>query len=261
MKQIESIPRDFFPIVAAARILKQNKNTVAGSGLPIIASVLASELSARHTTLFDSGSLGPIAGKLPVSVSDGNIDFEYQGSGASILGGALQTGRIDSCIVGAGQIDASGKLNSSRIFNQNGFRQLPGPGGAPAMVAYANTVVILTAHDTRRFPTKCDFVSSDPVSTSHAFGRQRTVFVITHECVLQWSFSKLCFEAKLLLQPKSSIEVLDEFSFVRIPNELKQAKMPSDAELSNLRRLLGKNFEQWNLDGRVSSKLKDKANG
>lgn len=122
----EGYPDEFFSIIAAARILGRSSNTVAGSGLPIVASILASQLNHGHLTLFDSGSVGPYPDQLPVSVSDGSVDFEFNGNGASILAGALQTGRIDSCVVGAAQTDAEGKVNSSRIRANSAWRQLPG---------------------------------------------------------------------------------------------------------------------------------------
>lgn len=254
-------PDEFFSIVAAARILGQSSNTIAGSGLPIIASILASELNERHLTIFDSGSVGHCSGQLPVSVSDGLVDFDFDGNGASILAGALQTGRIKSCVIGAAQIDAAGKINSSRIEASSTWRQLPGPGGAPSLVTYAGTVVLLTSHDRRRFPYACDFVSSDPVSREFFLGRRRSVFVVTEKCVLKWNFSKKCFEALYLLQPKSLIEDLRDIPFLTDLQSLECDAPPTDIEVAKLRQLLGPKSKRWNVDGRTSSKIKEKENG
>lgn len=254
-------PEEFFAIVAAARILGNLSNTVAGSGLPIIASVLASDLNEGHQTLFDSGSIGPYSGQLPVSVSDGQIDFDFNGNGSNILAGALQTGRINSSVIGVAQIDVSGKINSSRIEANGSLLQLPGPGGAPSLVNYARIVVLLTSHDRRRFPRICDFVSSDPVAKEFASGRSRTVFVVTEKCVLKWNFSRKRFDALYLLQPGSSLEDLEDITFLTGLQTPKHDAPPSDIELARLRDLLGPKLKRWNVDGRTTSKIKEHENG
>lgn len=254
-------PEEYFSIIAAARILGQSSNSVAGSGLPIIASVLASNLNEQHRTIFDSGSIGVGSGQLPISVSDGSIDFDFNGNGSSILAGALQTGRVKSCVVGAAQIDAAGKVNSSRIEVNGSLLQLPGPGGAPSLVNYAGTVVLLTSHDRRRFPHSCDFVSSDPVGNEISSGRKRSVFVVTEKCVLKWSFSKKRFEALCLLQPTSSFKDLEVIPFLTDFQSLRASDPPTDMEISQLRELLGPSAKRWNVEGRTTSQIKEKSNG
>lgn len=129
------------------------------------------------------------------------------------------------------------------------------------MVGFSETVVLLTTHSQRRFPSACDFVTSDPVAREFVSGRNRKVFVVTEKCVLKWSFLSKRFEALYLLQPNSSPEDLRDIPFLPKVQSIECAAPPTDVEVAKLRLLLGPDFKRWNVDGRTSSKIKETENG
>ena len=59
-------------------------------------------------------------------------------------------------VLGAGQVDARGAINTSRI---NG-RMLTGSGGANDIASSAAAIVVTTAHDRARLPERVEFVTS-----------------------------------------------------------------------------------------------------
>jgi glutaconate CoA-transferase subunit B len=73
----------------------------------------------------------------------------------------LQNGKIDVGFLGGAQIDRFGNINATVIgpYDKPKVR-LPGSGGAAEIAAWANRIYCLTPHQARRFPERCDFVTS-----------------------------------------------------------------------------------------------------
>jgi glutaconate CoA-transferase subunit B len=73
----------------------------------------------------------------------------------------LQRGKIDVGFLGGAQIDRFGNINATVIgpYAKPKVR-LPGSGGAAEIAAWGNRCYLITPHQARRFPERCDFVTS-----------------------------------------------------------------------------------------------------
>lgn len=243
-------------IVLASRLLRFFPNSLAGSGLPILASILASKLEPRHTTLFDSGAFSPDVCSCPVSVSDGDVAFVYSGPGSEVLMGGLQSGKVQSCVLGAAQIDALGRLNSTWLNTGGRTRRLPGAGGAPAMVSFCGAVVVLASHQTARFPVSCDYVSSDPTVRTNGSRADHSYFVATGKCIMAWSFQARKFEIKSIVKGCLLDEITSVIKYAEPAADIQEVEHPLPCELSALHELVGSNASRWNVAGRTSSWLR-----
>ncbi|MFW9844394.1 MAG: CoA-transferase subunit beta, partial [Candidatus Thorarchaeota archaeon] len=73
----------------------------------------------------------------------------------------LQGGRIDVGFLGAAQIDEYGNLNTSYIGPYDAPKvKLPGSGGGNDIASSAKRLIIMMAHDKRKFLKKLDYMTS-----------------------------------------------------------------------------------------------------
>ncbi len=73
----------------------------------------------------------------------------------------LQRGNVDVGFIGGAQIDRFGNINATVIGSYLEPKvRLPGSGGSKEIAAWANRCYIMTPHQKRRFPEKCDFQTS-----------------------------------------------------------------------------------------------------
>jgi glutaconate CoA-transferase subunit B len=73
----------------------------------------------------------------------------------------LQRGNVDVGFLGGAQIDRYGNINATVIGDYAHPKvRLPGSGGSQEIAAWANRCYVLTPHQKRRFPEKCDFRTS-----------------------------------------------------------------------------------------------------
>jgi glutaconate CoA-transferase subunit B len=72
-----------------------------------------------------------------------------------------QRGFLDVGFIGGAQIDRYGNLNTSAIGTYARPKvRLPGSGGANDIISLCREVIILTAHEPRRFVDAVDFITS-----------------------------------------------------------------------------------------------------
>jgi glutaconate CoA-transferase subunit B len=152
--------------VMGARQLRDDTTVFAGVGVPLLAAALAQQRHApRLTMVIEGGIVGPRIkpGRLPISTNE--MRTAYQ---ASMLPGITdafllaQRGFLDCGFMGGAQIDAHGNINTSTL-GADYWRpkvRLPGTGGANDIISLCREVIILTAHEKRRFVPKVDFVTS-----------------------------------------------------------------------------------------------------
>ncbi|MCJ7572992.1 3-oxoacid CoA-transferase, partial [Candidatus Bathyarchaeota archaeon] len=92
---------------AAARVLEDGKSVFVGTGLPIIASMLAQKLHAPNLLImFEAGGVGPQIPTIPISVGDSRTF--YRGVMAASMDYVMccaQLGHLDYGFLGAAQID------------------------------------------------------------------------------------------------------------------------------------------------------------
>jgi glutaconate CoA-transferase subunit B len=167
-----TIGEDYTPqemiVIAGSRILENNKVVFVGTGLPMIATLLAQRMHAPGLIpVFEAGAVGPtLESGLPYSVGDSRTS-----SGASYVKGLnaafelTQRGFCDFGFVGGAEIDPFGNLNSTMMGKfpeeyQKPVTRLPGSGGASDMASSCEHTILIMPHEYRRFNQKLNYVTS-----------------------------------------------------------------------------------------------------
>ena len=149
--------------VNAARLLRDGDVVFVGVGLPNLACNLARRTHAPNLTMiYEAGVIGAQPARLPLSIGDPTL---VTGAAAicsmyEIFALYLQRGLIDVGFLGGAQIDRFGNVNATVIgpYARPKVR-LPGSGGSAEIAAWANRTYLISPHQKRRFPEKCDFVT------------------------------------------------------------------------------------------------------
>ncbi len=107
-------------------------------------------------------------------LSHANIERATRHSDVEDVLGALTCGSDNAClaVIGAAQVDARGRLNSTRLA---GGRLLVGSGGASDIASAATEVVVLVPCDPKRIVADVDYVTSPG---------ERVLGIATDRCVL-----------------------------------------------------------------------------
>jgi len=151
-------------IVNAARLLRDGDVVFVGVGQPNLACNLARRTHAPNLLMiYEAGVIGAQPERLPLSIGDPTLV-----SGATavcsmydIFSLYLQRGNVDVGFMGGAQIDRFGNINATVIGSYDHPKvRLPGSGGSKEIAAWANRCYIMTPHQKRRFPEKCDFQTS-----------------------------------------------------------------------------------------------------
>jgi glutaconate CoA-transferase subunit B len=151
-------------IINASRMLRDGDVVFVGVGQPNLACNLARRTHAPNLLMiYEAGVIGAQPARLPLSIGDPCLV-----SGATavcsmydIFAFYLQRGYVDVGFMGGAQIDRYCNINATVIgsYAQPKVR-LPGSGGSKEIAAWANRCYIMTPHQKRRFPEKCDFRTS-----------------------------------------------------------------------------------------------------
>lgn len=149
---------------AASRLLEDNRTVFVGTGLPMIATMLAQRTHAPNILIiFEAGGVGPQVPVLPISVGDSRT-FHKAVAASSMhdVMSASQAGYIDYGFLGAAAIDAYGNINTTVIgdWEQPKVR-LPGSGGANDVGSFCwRTLYIMRNQSKRTFVEKLDFLTT-----------------------------------------------------------------------------------------------------
>jgi glutaconate CoA-transferase subunit B len=152
--------------VMGARQLTDDTTVFAGVGVPLLAAALAQQRHAPNLTMvIEGGIIGPRIkpGRLPISTNEMRAAHR-----ACMLPGISDTflfaqrGFLDYGFMGGAQIDQFGNINTTVIGGDYAHPRvrLPGTGGANDIASLCREVIILTAHEKRRFVERVDFVTS-----------------------------------------------------------------------------------------------------
>lgn len=164
MTGTEPASADELIIVAAAGRLKRSDICFVGIGLPSAAAMLARATTAPDLVLvYESGVLGAKPTYVPLSVADPILARTATGvvSVPELFNYWLQPGRIDMGLLGAGQVDRMGNINSTTIGDYHKPKvRLPGAGGAPEIGSAAKGFMVLVRQNARSFVDRVDFVST-----------------------------------------------------------------------------------------------------
>ncbi|MFO7618093.1 MAG: CoA-transferase [Thermoplasmata archaeon] len=148
---------------AASHVLEDKKSIFVGTGLPMIAAMLAQRTHAPGLLIvFEAGGIGPQVPVLPISVGDSRT--VYKAIVASSMNESMsmsQAGYIDFGFLGGAQIDMFGNLNTTVIGDHaNPKTRLPGSGGANDVGSLCHRTIIIMKQDRMKFVKKIDFLTT-----------------------------------------------------------------------------------------------------
>lgn len=147
----------------AARVLEDKKAVFVGTGLPMIAGLLAQRIHAPNMLIvFEAGGIGPQVPVLPISVGDSRTI--YKAIAASSMHEVMsmsQSGYLDFGFLGGAQIDMYGNLNTTVLGpHDNPKVRLPGSGGANDVGSLSHKTILIMRQDKRKFAQKLDFITT-----------------------------------------------------------------------------------------------------
>lgn len=148
---------------AGAHILEDGRSVFVGTGLPMIATMLAQRTHAPHLLLiFEAGAIGPQVRLLPLSVADSRAN--HRSVAASSMHDVMslcQNGYIDYGFLGAAAIDAYGNINTT-VFGEweRPKVRLPGSGGGNDIGSFCWNTILVMRQDARRFVKTLPFITT-----------------------------------------------------------------------------------------------------
>jgi len=233
-------------ICVAARLFEDGATCFIGTGIPMLAAMLASKTTAPNIVpVFEFGGTGAIMEELPLAVGEARTFHR----GISALGicdtmETAQRGFIDYGFLGGAQIDPYGNLNSVVIGDHDHPKvRLPGSGGGNDVGSLCWQTIIIMQHDARRFVPEVDFVTtpgylSGPGAREEAGLPKGTgpIAVVSTLALMDFEPESCRMRLKALNPDVSVEDVLEATNFdLIIPDEVGQNEPPSEEELRLLR--------------------------
>jgi acyl CoA:acetate/3-ketoacid CoA transferase beta subunit len=155
--------REYLAFIGAS-VLEDKRSVLVGTGLPIIAAMLAQKTHAPNLLIiFEAGGVGPLLPELPVSVGESRT--YYKGVAASSMHDVMslcQAGYVDYAFLGAAQVDTYGNINTTVIGPHDAPRvRLPGSGGANDAGSFAHRLITIIANQSQRtLVSRVDFLTT-----------------------------------------------------------------------------------------------------
>jgi glutaconate CoA-transferase subunit B len=234
--------------VCGSRQIKNGEVVFVGTGLPMVASLLAKRTRApRARIVFEAGFVDSNAKDLALSIADSRLGWRASGAIGLLetLGFMVQGGHVDLGFVGAAQIDGYGNLNTTYIgsFDKPTVR-LPGSGGGNDMVSSAKRIVVIMPHEKRKMVDKLDYLTS-PGFINGPGAREKAglrgggpSLVVTNLC--QMDFDPQTKRVRLAtVHPGVTVEqVVENTGFeLKIPQKVPTTELPTIEELELLRAI------------------------
>lgn len=239
---------DELMVVEASRYISDGDVVMVGTGMPFVASVLALKNHAPNMCfVIETGPISPEVIPTPISVSDPRVMYRAvkHGSLLDALGGVLQRGLADIAFIGGAQIDQFANVNSTLIGDHIQPKvRLPGSGGANDLASHAKKILIISRHERRRFPEKCDYITS-PGYIDGPDGRKKAglpvqypdINVITDLGVMTIDKNTGLLRLNKLMPGITLEKVSDNTCFsLPIATNISTVDLPSKHELDLLRR-------------------------
>ncbi len=154
---------DALMVLAASREVKDFEVIFAGTGLPMIATMLAQSTHAPGSvSVYEAGTVDNKVMALPASVGGPRLTYHPAiCEGMYSVFGLLQRGYADLGFLGGAEVDRYGNINCTCIGDY--FKpqsRLPGPGGNPDINALAKRVVYIMNQEARRFSEHVSYITS-----------------------------------------------------------------------------------------------------
>lgn len=151
-------------IIAASRLLEDGKTVYTGTGMPILAALLAQATHApKLAIIYEAGGICPLKPlTIPISVGDSMTTYRaVMAASMDYTISFIQAGYGEYAFLGAAQIDSYGNVNTTVIGPHDLPKvRLPGSGGANDFGSLCWKTIILMRQDKRRFVEKLDFLTT-----------------------------------------------------------------------------------------------------
>jgi len=150
--------------VCGSRQIKNGEVVFIGTGLPLIAAMLAKKTHATGARIvYEAGFIDSNAKDIALSIADSRLGYHAAGAIGLMetLGLLLQGGHVDLGFVGAAQIDEYGNINTTYIGSfEKPIVRLPGSGGGNDIISSAKRIVAIMTHEKRKLVKKLDYLTS-----------------------------------------------------------------------------------------------------
>jgi glutaconate CoA-transferase subunit B len=232
----------------ASHQLEDGKIVGVGTGLPMIASLLAQKTHAPNLIIFfEAGSMAPQVPTLPISVGDSRC--AYRAVAATGLAGIMETGQrgmIDYAFLGGAEVDMYGNINSTVIGDHETPKvRLPGSGGANDFGSLSWRTIIIARHDKAKLPEKVGFITT-PGFIDGPGARERVGLppgtgpfrVITNLALMGFD-EETCRMKLISVHPGVTVDqVIENTGFdLIIPDDVPTSIPPTDVELTRLKEI------------------------
>jgi acyl CoA:acetate/3-ketoacid CoA transferase beta subunit len=151
-------------IVATARLLEDGKTVFTGTGMPILAALLAQATHApKLAIIYEAGGICPYKPPtIPLSVGDSMTTYKaIMTASMDYVISFIQAGYGEYALLGAAQIDMYGNINTTVIGPHDKPKvRLPGSGGANDFGSLCWRTIIIMRQDKQRFVKKLDFLTT-----------------------------------------------------------------------------------------------------
>ncbi len=148
---------------AASREVRDNEVVFAGTGLPMVAILLAQRTHAPNLKLiFEAGTLDGRPPELPTSVGASCCEIgASRSSGLNDAFSIAQRGYVDLGYLGGAEVDQYGNVNTTCIGDYlHSELRLTGSGGNPDINSFASRTVFIMLHEKRRFVNNVSYITS-----------------------------------------------------------------------------------------------------
>ena len=235
-------------IVAASRLLEDGKTVFTGTGMPILAALLAQKTHApKLAIIYEAGGMCPATPPtIPLSVGDSMTTYKaIMAASMDYTMSFIQAGYGEYAFLGAAQIDMYGNINTTVIGPHDKPKvRLPGSGGANDFGSLCWRTIILMKQDRRRFVEKLDFLTTPGYLTGPGAREKAGLPRNTGpwRVVTQLGIYGFDDEKKMTLlsiHPNVDIKDIQENSCfpIKIPEKVETTPEPTDEELRILRSL------------------------
>ncbi|MGP3667677.1 MAG: CoA-transferase subunit beta [Candidatus Bathyarchaeota archaeon] len=236
-------------IVAASRLLEDGKTVFTGTGMPILAALLAQATHApKLAIIYEAGGMCPLK-PLTVPLSVGDSMTAYRAIMAASMDytiSFIQAGYGEYAFLGAAQIDPYGNINTTVIGpHEKPKVRLPGSGGANDFASLCWKTIVIMRQDKQRFVEKLDFLTTPGYLTGpgarEKAGLPRNTGpwrVVTQLGI--YGFDEKDKRMRLLkVYPGITVDQIQENSSfkLKIPEKVEVEPEPSSQELKVLREL------------------------
>jgi glutaconate CoA-transferase, subunit B len=247
--------------VASAREVPDGAFVFAGTGLPLLASMLAQFTVAPNMTLImEAGIVGPHLEHLPISVSDprGCLKASMVSNMADTFGTTALRGYCTIGMLGGAECDMYGNLNSTIIggywpggvsgSGHGPHVRFAGSGGANNIASFADKILAVIVQEERRFPERVEYITSvagqrgpreqGESRWDYGLGRGGELVVITDLCIMRSNPETGLLALDTVFPGISVDDVVNNTGWSLDTSKARQMDPPTEDELKSLRMLV-----------------------